>query len=76
MNFIIAFLLFILAPSVFAKDYSEKECPVVGNTKFEIFHVKGCPNYIQMLERNRGSDNRKCFKNHAEADLPPFFTPA
>ena len=61
-------LLFLISSlNVFAKDYSEKECPVVGNKKSGIFHVKGCLNYMQMLEKNRGYDNRECFKNRGEA---------
>ncbi len=61
------FLVSLLPIGAFARDYSESECPVVGNTNSHIFHVKGCPNYMQMLEQNKGSDNRQCFKTRDEA---------
>lgn len=67
MKIITVFLMLILSLNIFARDYTERECPIVGNTKSRIFHLKGCPNYMQMLEKNKGYDNRQCFKNRAEA---------
>ena len=60
-------VLFCLTIDARARDFTEAECPVVGNTKKHIFHVKGCPNYPQMLEENKGNDNRKCFKTREDA---------
>lgn len=62
-----AFVFFLTASTGFAKDFAQTECPVVGNTKSRIFHVKGCPNYVQMLEQNKEYDNRKCFNTRQEA---------
>ena len=62
-----AFAIFFIAITGVAKDFTQEACPVVGNTKSRIFHVKGCPNYMQMLEKNKNSDNRKCYKTRQEA---------
>jgi hypothetical protein len=66
--FSIWFFIMLFAVVAFGRDFSESECPVVGNTESGIYHVKGCPNYEQMLAQNKHSDNRKCFKSRGEAD--------
>lgn len=60
-------VFFLMITTAFAKDFVQKDCPVIGNTEKLIFHVKGCPNYMQMLEQNKNRDNRKCFKTRQEA---------
>jgi hypothetical protein len=65
INLTLAFS-FIIATG-FSKDFTQAECPFIGNTEKHILHVKGCPNYMQMLEQNKGHDNRKCFKTYQEA---------
>lgn len=50
----------------FAKNFTPAECPVVGNTDSKKFHTSGHL-YKKMLIKNKGSDNRICFKNVSEA---------
>ncbi len=59
--------LMVLCSTSFARDYSAKECPVVGNTDSGIFHVPGKVSYGKMLRKNKRGDNRKCFKTMKEA---------
>lgn len=47
--------------------FSDTACPVVGNLNTRIFHVPGDPNYRQMLEENKNTDNRVCFQSRAQA---------
>ncbi len=63
------FTVFAVSTSsiAFARDFSEVECPIIGNTESNIFHVKGCPNYEQMLAKNKKSDNRRCFESRRQA---------
>lgn len=64
----ILIISFTLSSSLaFAKDYSPKECPVVGNTQSTIYHVPGGQFYGQMLKKNENGDNRKCFQSEQEA---------
>ena len=65
--FNMVFGFFLMISTGFASDFTQKDCPVVGNIEKRIFHVKGCPNYMQMLEQNKNYDNRKCFKTRLEA---------
>ena len=60
-------LFLLLITNIIANDYTPKDCPVIGNTETHKFFVKGCPNYMQMLEQNKDKDNRICFKNRNEA---------
>ncbi len=64
---LVALFITCTASAALARDFSPKECPVIGNTKRHIFHVKGCPNYEQMLVKNKYNDNRKCFKTRDAA---------
>lgn len=56
----------------FAKDYSPNDCPVVGNTASMIYHAPGQKYYDRMLVRNKGKDNRRCFKSEQEAQKQGF----
>jgi hypothetical protein len=62
--------LVLSASSVaFGRDFTEKECPVVGNSETHIYHLPGDRNYGQMLqENNEKKDNRVCFKSRVEAE--------
>jgi hypothetical protein len=61
--------LVLAASSVtFGRDFTEKECPVVGNSETHIYHIPGDRNYRQMLQENTKKDNRVCFKSGAEAE--------
>lgn len=50
--------------------FTEKECPVVGNSETHIYHLPGDRNYGQMLEENKDKkkNNRVCFKSRVEAE--------
>ncbi|MBM4125225.1 MAG: hypothetical protein FJ246_09800 [Nitrospira sp.] len=51
-----------------ARDFTPKECPVVGNKNSKIYHTPGGLNYRRMLQENkRGADNRVCFPNEEAA---------
>lgn len=52
-----------------ARDYTPKDCPVVGNTNSKIYHVPGGVNYRRMLQENKkpSRDNRECFPNEEAA---------
>jgi hypothetical protein len=56
----------------FAKDYTPEECPVVGNTNSKIYHTQDQIKYGQMLVKNKGQDNRKCFQTEKEAQKAKF----
>lgn len=63
--------LVLSASSVaFGRDFTEKECPLVGNSETYIYHLPGDPNYGQMLQENKEKkkDNRVCFKSRVEAE--------
>ena len=49
-------------------DYSQKTCPVIGNTNSKIYHVPGGAFYGRMLVKNSGTDNRTCFNSTSEAE--------
>lgn len=66
-SWVCSLLILLMGANALAKDYSPWECPVVGNVDSSIFHFKGCPNYEQMLTKNKGPDNRRCFKTPDEA---------
>jgi hypothetical protein len=59
-------------PSYAGTDYSPTECPVVGNIDSKIFHVPGGKSYAKMLRKNKGKDNRKCFKTEKQAEDEGF----
>lgn len=69
-------LLFITAIffslSALAEDYTPKDCPVVGNIESKIYFVKGCPNYMPMLEKNKVGDNRQCFNDRVKAEASGY----
>lgn len=46
----LAFLAAVLPG--FARDYTPKECPVVGNKETKIYHTPGGLKYRQMLQEN------------------------
>lgn len=50
-----------------ARDYTPKECPVVGNTNSKIYHVPGGRSYAKMLRQNHSGDNRQCFQSESSA---------
>ncbi|HEY9685402.1 MAG TPA: hypothetical protein V6C52_00355 [Coleofasciculaceae cyanobacterium] len=59
--------LMVVSPAL-AQDYTPKECPVVADSKSQIFHVKGDRFYEQLLKQNQSKkDNRVCFKTQKEA---------
>ena len=61
-------LLSILLPFfASARDYTPKECPVVGNKNSGIYHTPGGRHYRQMLQENIRGDNRACFQNEDAA---------
>ena len=62
--------LAISASSVaFGRNFTEKECPIVGNSETYIYHLPGDRNYGQMLQENKvKKDNRVCFKLRVEAE--------
>ncbi len=64
---LIAGLLLLIAPTAEAKDYTPKECPVVGNLNSRIYHVPGGNSYAKMLRQNKSGDNRKCFQTESQA---------
>ena len=58
-----------LVTVAFGRDYTEKECPIVGNSETHIYHLPGDRNYGQMLKENKKmKDNRVCFKLRVEAE--------
>jgi hypothetical protein len=54
--------------------FTEKECPVVGNSETHIYHLPGDRNYGQMLEENMGKkkNTRVCFKSRVEAESADY----
>jgi hypothetical protein len=66
---VIVFLLSV-SSSAFGVNFTEKECPVVGNSETFIYHLPGDRNYGQMLQENKEKkkDNRLCFKSRLEAE--------
>jgi hypothetical protein len=62
-----AHIIIFITVTSYAKDFTQEVCPVIGNIRSHKFFVKGCPNYLQMLEQNKKADNRKCFKTRQEA---------
>lgn len=65
-------VVFVLSASssAFGRNFTEKECPVVGNPETLIYHLPGDRNYEQMLQENKEKkkDNRVCFKSRLEAE--------
>jgi hypothetical protein len=55
-----------------SSNFNSNECPVVGNTDSNIYHVSGGRFYETMLERNSDGDNRKCFNSESEAEGAGF----
>jgi len=67
---VVALLLSVgLAAASFGRDFTEKECPIVGNSETRIYHVPGDRNYGEMLQENKErKDNRVCFRSSQEAE--------
>ncbi len=66
---LVCILAFLVSSAALGKDYTQQECPVVGNLETRIYHVPGDRNYWQMLRENKvNRDNRACFKSPAEAE--------
>ena len=64
--------LVLMASPAWARDYTSRECPVVGNTQSRIYHVPGGNFYPRMLRQNQGLDNRRCFTSEAQARAAGF----
>ncbi len=47
--------------------YTKSCCPVIGNKSSKIFHTPGGRFFKRMLKKNKGYDNRKCFKSKSDA---------
>jgi hypothetical protein len=65
----IVFLLISFSVQADYNFYTEKECPVVGNTKSRIYHVPRGQIYLRMLQKNQNGDNRRCFGTENEAKI-------
>lgn len=67
-----------IASAAKANKYMRQDCPVVGNTQSNIYHMPGQPNYRMMLVVNKCvakktcKDNRKCFEHEGEAKAAGF----
>ncbi|MGI4993369.1 hypothetical protein ACRXCV_12105 [Halobacteriovorax sp. GFR7] len=48
--------------------YNSECCPVVGNDESGIFHTPGGQFYGMMLVKNKGHDNRVCFRTESDAE--------
>lgn len=55
-----------------SSDLNEETCPIVGNTNSKIYHIKGGSHYLQMLEKNKSDENRKCFTNEDQAKVAGY----
>ncbi len=47
--------------------YNSECCPVVGNDESGIYHTPGGQFYGMMLVKNKGHDNRVCFRTELDA---------
>ena len=67
---VVALLLSVgLAAAAFGRDFTEKECPIVGNSETCIYHIPGDRNYGEMLQENKTTkDDRICFRSSLEAE--------
>lgn len=54
----------------FGRNYTQQECPAIGNSETRIYHIPRDRNYGQMLQENKDkkNDNRVCFKSRSEAE--------
>lgn len=52
--------------------YEPKDCPVVGNTTSNKYHVAGGRFYAKMLRKNKSGENRRCFANEEDARRAGF----
>lgn len=66
---IISLALMVLALPLLghARDFTPKECPVIGNKDSGIYHMPGGTHYHRMLQENMQKDNRVCFPNEQAA---------
>ena len=64
----VCILAFFVTSAALGRNYTYEECPVVGNSETHVYHVPGDPNYRQMLQENKKTDNRVCFKSRGEAE--------
>jgi hypothetical protein len=69
---LVVFSFWCIVPACLAKDYTPQQCPVIGNTNSQIFHVAGGRNYAKMLRQNKKGDNRQCFQSEAAAEKAGF----
>ncbi|HXF66307.1 MAG TPA: hypothetical protein VNK67_06400 [Burkholderiales bacterium] len=54
--------------ATWAKDYTRRECPVIGNSRSMIYHTPASDSYRRLLQANRrGEDHRVCFRSEKEA---------
>lgn len=72
MKLLLAVLVFVSlafgASQTARLSYEPDECPVVGNTKSQIYHLPGTSHYREMLIVNGdGRDNRLCFADEFAA---------
>jgi hypothetical protein len=67
-----ALVAVLLCIPAMAKDYTPKECPVVGNTNSMIYHVSGGHFYARMLRENPKGDNRQCFNSTKAAQAAGY----
>ncbi len=57
----------LVSPS-WAKDFTPKEYPIVGNTHSKIFHEPDTRHYANIIRENKHSvDNRICFPDKLSA---------
>lgn len=60
-------LVTLVAQPAFARNFTPKECPIVGNTKTETYYLPTSKNYKMMLMDDKKADNRNCFKTEQYA---------
>lgn len=72
MSFILTGLMLLTTGAALARDYTPKECKVVGNTNSMIYHTQGGQFYDRMLKENARGDNRQCFKTTSAAQSAGF----
>ncbi len=58
--------------TVAAKQYTQAQCPVVGNTSTHVYYTSASANYGNLLIQNAGVDYRQCFPTVATAEKAGF----
>lgn len=69
---VLALMLLALPLPGSARDFTPKECPVVGNKDSRIYHVPGGMHYRRMLQKNKRGDNRVCFQSELAARMAGY----